>query len=149
MNKSDASTSDDKVEKLTREFNIHYIYCIGSLIHLLSTKVDLSVAVHKLEKFSSNPGKVHVKLLVHLLRYIRDNKTLGLNYYSDIKDAPLSELLRKAIINTENQLMALSDYSWDYCPETDRSTGSYIIFYQGVPIDHGKYVLGPLSQSSA
>ena len=27
--KSDASTSDEKVENLTREFEIHYIYCIG------------------------------------------------------------------------------------------------------------------------
>ena len=28
-NKADASTSDDQVEKLTREFNIHYRDCIG------------------------------------------------------------------------------------------------------------------------
>ena len=34
---SDASTSDDKVEKFTRESNIHYRACIGSLIYLLST----------------------------------------------------------------------------------------------------------------
>ena len=50
--KSDASTSDDKVEKLAREFNIHYRDCIGSLIYLLSTRVDLSFSVHKLAKFS-------------------------------------------------------------------------------------------------
>ena len=40
--KEDESTSDEKVEKLTREFNIHYIDCIGSLIYLLSTRVYLS-----------------------------------------------------------------------------------------------------------
>ena len=57
--KADASTSDEKVEKLTRELNIHYRACIGSLIYLLYTRVDLSFGVHKLEKFSSNPGKVH------------------------------------------------------------------------------------------
>ena len=50
--KEDVSTSDEQVEKLTREFNIHYRACIGSLIYLLSTRVDLSFAVHKLEKFS-------------------------------------------------------------------------------------------------
>ena len=49
--KADAHTSDEKVEKLTREFNIHYRYCIGSLIYLLSTRVYLSFAVHKLVKF--------------------------------------------------------------------------------------------------
>ena len=66
--KEDVSTSDDQVEKLTRELNIHYRSWIGSLIHLLSTRVDLSFAVHKLAKFSENPGKVHFGELVHLLR---------------------------------------------------------------------------------
>ena len=42
------STSYEQVEKLTREYNIHYRACIGSLIYLLSTRVDLSFAVHKL-----------------------------------------------------------------------------------------------------
>ena len=49
--KADASTSDDQVKKLTREFNIHYIYCIISIIYLLSTRVDVRFAVHKLAKF--------------------------------------------------------------------------------------------------
>ena len=74
--KEDVSTSDEQVEKLTREYNIHYRSCIGSLIYLFSTRVDLSFAVHKLAKFSANPGKVHLEGLIHLLRCIRDNKTL-------------------------------------------------------------------------
>ena len=57
--KEDVSTSDEQVEKLTREFSIHYRACIGSLIYLLSTRVDLSFSVHKLAKFSANPGKVN------------------------------------------------------------------------------------------
>ena len=65
--KTDASTSDEQVEKLTGEFNIHYRACVGSLINLLSKRVDLSVAVHKLETFSSNLGKVHFELLVYIL----------------------------------------------------------------------------------
>ena len=52
--KEDVSTSDEQVEKLTREYNIHYISCIGSLIYLLSTRVDLSFAVHKLARISKN-----------------------------------------------------------------------------------------------
>ena len=76
--KEDVFTSDEQVEKLTREYSIHYRACIGSLIYLLSTRVDLSFAVHKLARFSANPGKVHFEVLVHLLRYIRYNKTLGL-----------------------------------------------------------------------
>ena len=98
--KADASTSGEQVDNLNREFNVHYRSCIGSLIYLLSTRVDFSFAVHKLETFSSNTGKVHFEVMVHLLRYIRGNNTLGLNYYADIKYAPLSELLRQAIIKT-------------------------------------------------
>ena len=45
--------------------------------------------------------------------------------------------------------MAFSDSSWQDCPYTGRSTGAYIIFYQGGPIDHGKHVPGPFAQSSA
>ena len=69
--KADTSTSDEQVEKLTREYNIHYRACIGSLIYLLSTRLDLSFAVHKLAKFSANPGKEHFEGLIHLLRYIK------------------------------------------------------------------------------
>ena len=82
--KSDTSTSDEQVDKLTRGFNIRYRAYIGSLIYLLYTRVDLSFSVHKLAKFSSDPGKVNFEGLVHPLRYIKDNQTLGLNYYVDI-----------------------------------------------------------------
>ena len=90
--KEDVSTSDDQIERLTREYNIHYRACIGSLIYLLSTRMDLSFAGHKLAKFSANPGKVHFEGLVRLLRYIRDNKSLGLKYYADLNDAPVTDL---------------------------------------------------------
>ena len=64
----DVSTSDEQVEKLTREYNIHYRACIGSLIYPLSTRVYLSFVVHKLAKFSANHGKVHFEGFIHFLR---------------------------------------------------------------------------------
>ena len=73
--KEDVSTSNEKVEKLTREFNIHYRACIGLFLSLLSTILDLSFVVHKLAKYSANTCKVHFEGLIHLLRYIRENKT--------------------------------------------------------------------------
>ena len=66
--KVDASTSDEKVEKLTREFNVQYRACIGSLIYLLSTILYLSFTVHKLVNISSNTGKAKFEGSVHLLR---------------------------------------------------------------------------------
>ena len=83
-----------------------------------------------------------------MLRYIRDNKTLGLKCYADLNDAPVPDILRQSNIKTKNHLMDFSDFSWKYCPDTGRSTGAYIIFYQGGPIDHGTHVPGPVAQSS-
>ena len=62
--KDDAYTSYELVKNVYRELNIPYRACIISLI-------DLSFAVQKLTKFSSNTNKVNYEGLVHLLRYIR------------------------------------------------------------------------------
>ena len=105
--------------------------------------------MHKIAKFSANPGEVKFEGLVHLLRYIRDNTTLGLKYYADLNDAPVTDLLRQANIKTKNHLMDFSDSSWQDCPDTGRSTGAFIIFYQVGTIDHGTHVPGPVAQSSA
>ena len=111
--------------------------------------MDLSFAVHKLAKFSANSGKVHFEGLVPLLKYIRDNKTLVLKYYADLNDAPVTDILRQANIKTKNHLIDFSDSSWQDCPDTGRSIGAYIIFYQGGPIDHGTHVPVPVAQSIA
>ena len=83
-----------------------------------------------------------------MLRYIRDNKTLGITYYADKKYENLSYLLRQSSINNENQLTDFSDYSWQYCLDNGRSTGAYIIFYQGVTIYPIAHITVPVSQSS-
>ena len=111
--------------------------------------MELSFAVHKLETFSANPGKVQFEVLVHIFRCIRDNKTLGLKYYAYMNDALVSDLLIQASIKTENHFMDFSDSSWQDFPDTGRSTGAYIIFYQGGSIDHGTHVPRPVSQSIA
>ena len=104
--------------------------------------------MHKLAKFSEKPGKVHFEGLVDLLKYIKDNKTLGLKYYADMNDSPVTDLFRQASIKTKNQLMIFYDSSWKYFPDTGRSIGAYIIFYQGGPIDHGTHVTGQVAKSS-
>ena len=74
---------------------------------------------------------------------------MGLGYCYDMNYAHLSDLLRQSIINTEKQLMDFSNSSWQDCPDTDRSTGAYILFNQGGPIDHGTHVPVTVSKSSA
>ena len=87
--------------------------------------------------------------MVHFFRCIRDNKTLGLKYYADMNDEPLSDLPRKYNINTKKQLMVFSDSSWKDCTDINRSTGACMIFYQGGPIGHVTHVPGPVDPLSA
>ena len=74
---------------------------------------------------------------------------MDLKHDADMKYVPLYDLLIQANIKTENQLVVLYDSSWRDCPDTGRSKGSYIIFYQGGPIGHGTHVPGPVAKSSA
>ena len=55
---------------------------------------------------------------------------MGLNYYADTKDAPLSDLMRQVSIKTENLFMAFPASSWQDFPDTRRNTVAYIILYQ-------------------
>ena len=87
--------------------------------------------------------------MVHLLRYIRDNNTLGLKYYANINDAAVSDLLIQSSIKTEKHLMDFYYSSWQDCPDTGRSIAAYIIFYQCGPNDHVAHITVPVSRSSA
>ena len=71
---------------------------------------------------------------------------MELKYYTDMNDAPVSDMLRQASIKTENQLMYFSDSSWQDFPDTGRSIGSYIIFYQDAPNEHVTHVPVPVAQ---
>ena len=102
--------------------------------------------MHKLANFSSNPSKLLFEVLVYMLSCIRDNNTFGLKYFDDMTDALVSDILRQASIKTDNQLMAFSYSSWQDCLNTGRSTGEYMIFYQGGQIDHVTHVPGPIDQ---
>ena len=57
-----------------------------------------------------------------------------------MNDAPVSYLLRQDSIKTDNPLMGFSYSSWHGFPDIGRSTGAYILFYQGGSIDHGTHV---------
>ena len=74
---------------------------------------------------------------------------MGLKYYADMNDAPVTDLLRQASIKTENQLMDFSDSSCLDFPDTGIIIWAYIISYQGGTIYHGTHVPVPVYKSSA
>ena len=58
-----------------------------------------------------------------------ENRTLGLKYYADMNDTPVTYLLVQDSIKTDNLLMAFSDSSWQYFPDAGRSTYlSYLLW---------------------
>ena len=74
---------------------------------------------------------------------------MGLKYYADLNDAPVTDLLRQSNIKTKNRLMDFSDSSWQDFPDTGRSTGAYIFFYHGGTIFTGSHVPEAFDQYSA
>ncbi len=98
---ADCSQDEAKAKQLALEYNIDYASCIGSLIYLGMTRVDIVFAVNKLAKFTHRPGKAHFKAVLHLLRYLRDNIYLGLKFYSEISDSPIIHVLHSNKISQD------------------------------------------------
>ena len=102
---------------------------------------------NKLDVCMHNNGKdtkhaKHIAWRKHMLRYIRDNKNFGLVYDTKIKDATIYDLLRQYILKTNKLFYLFSDSIWQECQDNSITTGSYIVFYQGGPIDRFKHILG-------
>nr|AAL31082.1 putative polyprotein [Oryza sativa Japonica Group] len=60
---------------------LEYSQIIGSLMYLASaTRLDISFAVSKLSRFTSNPGDDHWRALERVMRYLKGTMELGLHY---------------------------------------------------------------------
>ena len=134
------------MEVLLLEYNIHYRDCVGSFICILYKRVDLCFEVHKLERFSSNPGILNFDGLVHLLRYIRYNKNLGWYIIPRyIIHLYLTSWDRLAIITRTNLWCSIIPYGRTVQILVEIQEHIYI-FNQGGSIDHFTHVTGTVAQ---
>jgi hypothetical protein len=131
------------------EYNIGYASCIGSLIYLGMTRTDILYAVNKVAKFTKHPGRKHFDALIHVLRYLRDNIYLGICFYHDVTEAPITKMLMTENIQQTHTFYGFSDSSWNDDVDTGRSTGCFIIVYMGGVVDHSSNLLDPIAMSSA
>jgi hypothetical protein len=145
----DCSATDEDATKLGIMYNIDFASCIGSLIYLGMTRMDITYAINKLAKYTRKPGQKHFEALLHLLRYLRDNNNLGLRYYSSVQDAPITQMLIGQNINDNHLLYGFSDSSWNDDQDSGRSTGCFIITYMGGIVDHSSNLPDPVALSSA
>jgi hypothetical protein len=153
------ATSKDKSEdvfalkKLQEEFGFQYSSAIGMLIFLMNTAMGLQFAVRKLAKFNALPGKKHFKAVLHLLNHLRVHKSdYGIKFYSNPDESPITQLCRTISPDFDKfkfPIVTFYDSSWQDCPDTSRSTGSYFVFVRGSLVDGASFVPTPIALSSA
>jgi hypothetical protein len=96
---------------LQEEYGIDFASCVEALLYLSYTRQGITYAVVKFAKYTKRPGVVHMEALLHLLRYLRDNKYLGLKIYSDITISPITKFLSSNGIFLDNPLCTFTDSS--------------------------------------
>ena len=76
----DPSVTLRKNKKIARD-QLKYSQIIGSLIYLASaTRLDISFAVSKLSRYTSNPSDEHWRALGRVLCYLKDTMSFGIHY---------------------------------------------------------------------
>jgi hypothetical protein len=150
MTKADCSTNHSEVLDLQAKHGIDYAAAVGSLIYLINTFIKLQYGVRKLSRFMRLPGDRHYKALKHMLNYIRCHRTeSGIKFYSDPTHSPLFKTLSEvgAPSIRDFTIIGVSDSSFDDCPDTHRSTGGYVIHWQGGVVE-GASVMPPIISTS-
>jgi Reverse transcriptase (RNA-dependent DNA polymerase) len=136
--RKDCSATYADVINIQAEFGFEYAAVVGSLIYLMNTYIRLNYAIRKLARFMQLPGKIHFKLLLHLLRHLQCYRLQGgIKFYSDISKSPLYSHLTSTGNNkfADYPIVVFSDASFQDCPDSGRSTGGYLIFMQGAVVD--------------
>ena len=87
--------------------------------------------------------------IIHVLRYLRDNPTLGIKYNADLGQSPLYKMSQKNGLSTSNELVTFCDSSWQDDVDTSRSTGCYVITYREGIVDQSSNLPEPIAMSSA
>jgi len=145
----DCFKNEETAKNLQVEYVIDFASCVGALLYLPYTRLDITYAVVKLGKFTRCPGVNHMEEILHLLQYLRDNMYLGLRFFSDINMSPVTRFLSSNRISLDNPLITFSDSSWNDYIDTGRSTGCFMIIYMGGVVEHSINVPDPVALSSA
>lgn len=99
---------------------------------MVSTRPDISYAVGQLAMFLNCHGAQHHSAALHLLRYCKATKDLGITYSPSLSaDSSSSSTLshHHSLI-----IFGYSDADWASCVDTRRSTTGYVFFAAGGPI---------------
>ena len=106
--------------------NVPYAALIGKLLYLvICTRPDIAYAVGALSKFLSNPGRIHWKQALHVLRYVHTTIDEKLTYDGHHVETKLSAS------GVNPHILGYTDSDWAGDLDTCRSTGGYVFMMCG------------------
>ena len=87
--------------------------------------------------------------MIWLVSYIHKFPNKAIHFYSDINSSPIGHILHQSDLSLNDKLtVTFTDASWQDDVDTGRSTGGYIIFKSGGPIDHRCHLPVPIALST-
>ena len=96
-----------------------YRELVGSLMYLMvCTRPDIAFAISQLSRYTSNHGPGHWSALMHVIRYVKGSKGLGVTYRGD----------------TELYPALYSDASYASDVDSSKSVSAYISYVGGGPV---------------
>ena len=134
---SDGILLDEGLKAWSAKFSFPTI--IGSLIHaMVHTRPDIAYAVSVLSRHMAKPSLWIYCAARHLLWYLQNTRTLGLEYSQ--KNMLDHEKLVTAAVDEDGNIFdtvlhAAVDSSFADCSKTYRSTGGYVAWFGGSPIE--------------
>ena len=112
------------------EYNLGLSYrsAIGKLNYVAQTsRPDIVFAVHQLAKYSSDPREPHGDALLHLIRYLKKTREIGIRF-SPLPDRGFDCYCDADFAGNWNRSFAQHD------PSTAKSRSGWIVFYAGCPV---------------
>ena len=111
----------------------YYRNLVAKLNFLTNSRIDITFSVQHLSQFLKAPREPHLKAALHVLRYLKNNPTLGI-YLSKEPNYTIT---------------AYCDSDWAACPDSRRSVSGYIVLIGDSPICWKSKKQATISLSSA
>ena len=108
-----------------------YRSVIGKLMHaVVKARVDVAFVVGLLSRAQTKPTKVLLHAALHVVKYLKETKRLGLKFSADAKHSSVGGLFPPAATLAPR---VLSDGDWSI----RHSTSGYVVFVNGSPVGYG------------
>ncbi|XP_070002142.1 secreted RxLR effector protein 161-like [Nicotiana tabacum] len=89
----------------------YYRKLVGKLNFLTNTRMDIAYSVQHLSQFMQTSREPHFKAALHVLRYLKNDQTLGIFFSS----------------NSDCTVKAFYDSDWAVCPDSRRTVSGCIV----------------------